>query len=131
MNHGHFLTTKESERGKSNKAENLKLEQDLDYKRKIIQMKINEKKNERNNLIQQIGLLEKEISDVNIDLDLITKYGKEGEIEHKNESNNLQDSAKKEIKKKTFSNKKSQSEEKKNKTYNLFRVNKNKEIKIN
>jgi len=131
VNHGHFLTTKESERGKSNKAENLKLEQDLDYKRKIIQLKINEKKNERNNLIQQIGLLEKEISDVNIDLDLITKYGKEGEIEHKNESNNLQDSAKKEIKKKTFSNKKSQSEEKKNKTYNLFRVNKNKEIKIN
>lgn len=122
MNHGHFLSTKESERGKSNKAENLKLEQDLDYKRKIILLKINEKKNERNNLIQQIGLIEKEISDVNLDLDLITKYGKEGEIEPKIESNNVQESPKKEIKKKSVLNKKSQSEEKKIKTYNLFRV---------
>jgi hypothetical protein len=62
---------------KGNKIENIKLENDLESKRRLIKIKINEKKEEINFVIKDLNDLEKEISDLNIDMELHDKYGKD------------------------------------------------------
>ena len=118
-----FHSNKEIDRShKTNKTENQKIEQDLENKRKIIIININEKKIERNNLIQQIASNDKEISDINLDLELISTYGREGEPEQKNQFNYEDEPPKSPKKKSIFTRKGTLSEEKKSKLINIFKV---------
>lgn len=122
-NNSNFNSNKEAERKyKSNKIENQKIEQDLENKRKIILLKISEKKLERNNMIHQIASNEKEITDLNLDLELITTYGREGESEQKNIFNLDFEPPKSPKKKSIFTRKNTQSEDKKPRLVNLFKV---------
>lgn len=99
------------------------IEQDLENKRKILILKISEKKVERNNLIQQIGLIDKEITDINLDLDLISTYGREGEPEQKNPISYEFESSKSPKRKSIFTRKPTLSEERKPRLVNVFKVN--------
>ncbi len=121
VNQTNIYADKEGDRrSKTNKLENLKIELDLDNRRKIIHGKINQKKNEKNSLINQIRSIEKNIDEINLDLEFISIYGREGEAEGKPQENtSIMDSYKKDKKKSIF--KKNSSDEKK-KIVNLFRV---------
>lgn len=69
----------------------------------------------------QIRSLEKNIDDISLDLEFISTYGREGEVEVKNhENNNIMDSYKKDKKRSVF--RKNFSEEKSKKFVNIFRV---------
>lgn len=65
---------------KGNRNENIKLENELETKRKIMKVKIQEKKDEIRNLVECIGEVEKELTDLNIDLELLNNYGKNSNI---------------------------------------------------
>jgi len=62
---------------KGNKIENVKLEYELESQRRNTKLKIQEKKDEINSTLKSISDLEKELSDLNIDIELNNKYGKE------------------------------------------------------
>lgn len=59
----------------------MKYENDLENKRRQMKIKIEEKKEEKNFIIKQICDIEKEISDLNLDLELHNNYGKHSNIE--------------------------------------------------
>ncbi len=94
----------------------------MENKRKIIIIRLSDKKIERNNLIDQIASIDKEITDINLDLDLISTYGKEGEPEQKNQNNYEMEPPKSPKKKSIFSRKTTLSEERKPKLVNVFKV---------
>lgn len=120
-----FQTNKETERtNKSNRLENQKIEQDLENKRKIILNKIREKKVERINMIQKISSIDKEIKDINLDLEIISTYGREGQLEKNNQLNHENEICKSPKRKSIFIKKINQSEEKKPKLVNIFKVQK-------
>jgi len=110
--------------------ENQKIEQDLENKRKTILFKINEKKVERVNLIQRITSIYKEITDINLDLELITNYGREGEPEQKSQLNYEIEYLKSPKKKSILYKKISQNEERKSKLNNSFKVIRIKKFKF-
>lgn len=60
----------------------MKYENDLENKRRQMKIKIEEKKDEKNFLIKQICDMEKEIADLNLDLELHNNYGKNSNIEN-------------------------------------------------
>lgn len=94
----------------------------MENKRNIIIIRISEKKIDRNNLIDQIASMEKEITDINLDLDLISTYGREGEPEQKNQTNYEIEPPKSPKKKSIFTRKPTQSEERKPRVVNVFKV---------
>lgn len=67
-------------KGKGNRIENIKLESELESKRNLARIKINEKKEEINSIIESICKVEKEISDINMDIELQNNYGKNSNI---------------------------------------------------
>lgn len=62
---------------KRDRIKNIKLENELEAKRRLIKLKIQEKKEEINETIKMICDSEKEIGDLNLDLELQIKYGKQ------------------------------------------------------
>ena len=87
-----FNTQKKGEKNK-NRDENIKLESDIEAKRTQTNIRIENKKDEKNYIIKQICDIEKEISDLNLDLELHNNYGTHSNIE--NVVNEIEKSAKK------------------------------------
>jgi hypothetical protein len=72
---------KNDKNNKGNKLENIKYETDMEEKRKKIKMEIENKKEEKNFLIKEMSNIEKEISDIKLDIELHNNYGKYSNIE--------------------------------------------------
>ena len=78
--HIRFVEKQEDHRKKQFRDENSRLENDLESKRRIIQAKIFENKEEVVEIIKSISELEKEISHIIIDLELENNYGKNSNV---------------------------------------------------
>ena len=80
QHHMNFLQKQNEHTLNLNRVKNIKQESDLENKRSLIKLKIKEKKDEINSNIKSICEIEKELSDLNIDLELQNIYGKNSNV---------------------------------------------------
>ena len=96
----------------------------MENRRKLIQLKINEKKEERKNLLEQISINEKEKNDLNLDIELIKNYGQNNIFENLIENDIITNNKTRDKTRKGTVKKKMISDDNKFKLTNLIQVNK-------